>query len=55
MSYEQKRTKVVEMVDDLYGGDGMAVLNLVLDYMTGNDWEHLYNRLECDGAFNSED
>lgn len=38
-----------------YGGNGMAVLNLMLDYMTGNDWEHLYNRLEHDGAFNNED
>ena len=55
MSYEQKRSAICEMVDNLYGDDGMAVLNLMLDYMTGNDWEHLYNRLEHDGAFNNED
>lgn len=55
MSYEQKRSAICQMVDCLYGGDGMAVLNLMLDYMTGNDWEHLYNRLERDGAFETED
>lgn len=55
MTYEQKRTKVIEMVDDLYGSNGMAVLNLMTDYMSGNDWAHLYDRLEMDGAFNNND
>lgn len=51
MSYEQKRSAICEMVDNLYGGDGMAVLNLMLDYMDGGDWADLYGRLERDGVF----
>ncbi len=55
MSYEQKRTKVIELVDDCYGDNGMTVLNLMTDYMAGDDWADLYNRLERDGAFETED
>ena len=48
---EQKRSKVIQMIDDLYGDSGMAVVTLVTDYMSEEDWRHLYNRLEQDGAF----
>lgn len=51
MTNEKKRTKVIEMIDDLYGDSGMAVVNLVTDYMTEPDWGNLYDRLERDGAF----
>ncbi len=52
MNNEQKRARVIQMIDDLYGNSGMAVVNLVMDYMSEDDWGHLYNRLEQDGAFN---
>lgn len=52
MNNEQKRARVIQMIDDLYGNSGMAVVNLVMDYMSEDDWGHLYNRLERDGAFN---
>lgn len=52
MNNEQKRARVIQMIDDLYGNSGMAVVNLVTDYMSEDDWGHLYNRLEQDGAFN---
>lgn len=48
---DKKRAKVIEMIDDLYGDNGIAVMNLMLDYMSENDWGHLYDRLERDGAF----
>jgi len=40
------------MIDDLYGNDGMAVVNLIMDYMSDDNWGHLYDRLEQDGTFN---
>ena len=40
------------MIDDLYGNDGMAVVNLITDYMSDDNWGHLYDRLEQDGTFN---
>ena len=52
MNNEQKRARVIQMIDDLYGNSGMAVVNLVMDYMSEDDRGHLYNRLERDGAFN---
>jgi hypothetical protein len=51
MTNEKKRAKVIEMIDDLYGDNGMAVMNLMLDYMSEADWGNLYDRLERDGAF----
>lgn len=51
MDNEKKRAKVIEMIDDLYGESGMAVVNLMTDYMSEKDWGHLYDRLENDGAF----
>ena len=51
MTNEQKRSKVIQMIDDLYGDSGMAVVNLVMDYLSEEDWGHLYGRLEQDGAF----
>ena len=51
MTNEEKRSKVITMIDDLYGDSGMAVVNLMLDYMSEDDWGNLYDRLERDGAF----
>lgn len=51
MTDEKKRAKVIGMIDDLYGDSGMAVVNLMTDYMSDRDWGHLYDRLERDGAF----
>ena len=51
MTNDKKRTKVIEMIDDLYGDSGMAVVNLVTDYMSEDNWGNLYDRLERDGAF----
>ena len=51
MTNDEKRAKVITMIDDLYGDSGMAVVNLMMDYMSENDWGHLYDRLERDGAF----
>lgn len=51
MDNEKKRAKVIDMIDDLYGDNGMAVVNLILDYMSEKDWGHLYDRLDSDGAF----
>ena len=50
MNNEEKRTKVLTMIEDLYGASGMAVVNLVTDYMSAENWGHLYDRLEQDGA-----
>ena len=51
MTNDKKRAKVIEMIDDLYGDSGMAVVNLVTDYMSEENWGNLYGRLEQDGAF----
>lgn len=51
MTNDKKRAKVIEMIDDLYGDSGMAVVNLVTDYMSEADWGNLYDRLERDGTF----
>ena len=51
MNNEKKRSKVIEMIDDLYGDSGMAVVNLVTDYMSEADWGHLYDRPDSDGVF----
>lgn len=51
MNNEKKRAKVIEMIDDLYGDSGMAVVNLVTDYMTEADWGHLYDRLDTTARF----
>jgi len=51
MNKEEKRKKVIMMIDDLYGNDGMAVVNLITDYMSDDNWGHLYDRLEQDGTF----
>ena len=51
MTNEEKRSKVITMIDDLYGDSGMAVVNLVTDYMTEADWGNLYDRLDSDGSF----
>lgn len=51
MDNEKKRAKVIEMIDDLYDDNGMAVVNLMTDYMSEKDWGHLYDRLDRDGAF----
>ena len=51
MTNDEKRAKVITMIDDLYGDSGMAVVNLMMDYMSEDDWGHLYDRLESDGAF----
>lgn len=52
MNNDEKRKKVLTMIDDLYGNDGMAVVNLIMDYMSDDNWGHLYDRLEQDGTFN---
>ena len=52
MNNDEKRKKVLTMIDDLYGNDGMAVVNLITDYMSDDNWGHLYDRLEQDGTFN---
>ena len=51
MTNDKKRAKVITMIDDLYGNNGMAVVNLLMDYMSEDDWGNLYDRLERDGAF----
>lgn len=51
MTNDEKRAKVIEMIDDLYGNNGMAVMNLMLDYMSEDNWGNLYDRLERDGEF----
>ena len=55
MDNEKKRAKVIDMIDDLYGDSGMAVVNLMLDYMSEADWGHLYDRLDRDGAFRDDE
>lgn len=55
MTYEEKRSKVIDMVDDLYGDSGMAVLNMMTDYISSEDWVNLYDRLERDGAFKEKE
>lgn len=52
MNNDEKRKKVLTMIDDPYGNDGMAVVNLIMDYMSDDNWGHLYDRLEQDGTFN---
>lgn len=54
MDNEKKRAKVIEMIDDLYGDSGMAVVNLMTDYVSEKDWGHLYDRLDRDGAFRND-
>ena len=51
MDNEKKRAKVIKMIDGLYGDNGMAVVNLMTDYMSEKDWGNLYDRLDRDGAF----
>lgn len=51
MTNEEKRSKAIGLIDDLYGDNGMAVVNLLTDYMSEADWGNLYDRLERDGAF----
>lgn len=51
MTNDEKRAKVIDMIDDLYGDNGMAVVNLLTDYMSEDNWGNLYDRLERDGAF----
>jgi len=51
MTNEEKSSKVIGMIDDLYGDAGVAVVNLLTDYMSDDDWPDLYNRLERDGSF----
>jgi len=51
MTNEEKRSKVITMIDDLYGDSGMAVVNLVTGYMSEEDWGNLYDLLERDGEF----
>lgn len=51
MDNEKKRAKVIEMIDDLYGESGMAVVNLMTDCMSEADWGQLYDRLDRSGAF----
>jgi len=54
MDNDKKRAKVIEMIDDLYGDSGMAVMNLMMDYMSEADWGHLYDRLDRDDAFRND-
>lgn len=54
MDNEKKIAKVIKMIDDLYGDSGMAVVNLMTDYMSEADWGHLYDRLDRDGAFRND-
>ena len=51
MDNEKKRTKVLELIEDIYGDSGMAVVNLLMDYISDEDWGNLYDRLERDGSF----
>ena len=51
MNNDEKSKKVITMIDDLYGNAGMAVVNLIMDYMSDDNWGHLYDRLERDGTF----
>ena len=51
MTNDKKRAKVITLIEDVYGDNGMAVMNLMTDYMSDRDWGHLYDRLERDGAF----
>ena len=49
MTNEEKRAAVITMIDDLYGDNGSAVVNMLTDYVSEEDWGNLYDRLERDG------
>lgn len=51
MNNDEKRAKVIDLIDGLYGDGGNAVIIMVTDYLTDDDWGNLYDRLEHDGAF----
>ena len=51
MTNDKKRAEVIGLIDDLYGDAGSAVVNMVMDYMSEEDWGNLYDRLERDGMF----
>ena len=51
MTNDKKRAEVIGLIDDLYGDAGSAVVNMVMDYMSEEDWRNLYDRLERDGMF----
>lgn len=55
MRNDEKRSKVLDKIDDLYGDGGMAVATMVMDYMSDDDWANLYDRLEQDGMFEKDD
>ena len=55
MNNDEKRTKVLGLIDDLYGDGGMAVATMVMDYMSEEDWGNLYDRLEQDNMFDKPD
>lgn len=51
MDNNEKRTKAIGLIEDIYGESGMAVVNMMTDYLTDDDWANLYDRLERDGMF----
>ena len=51
MTNEEKRSKAIGLIDDLYGDAGSAVVNMLTDYISVEDWGNLYDRLERDGMF----
>lgn len=51
MTNEEKKSKAIGLIDDLYGDAGSAVVNMLMDYISEEDWGNLYDRLEQDGAF----
>jgi hypothetical protein len=55
MTNEEKRSKAIGLIDDLYGDAGSAVVNMLTDYISVEDWGNLYDRLEQDGMFRNED
>jgi hypothetical protein len=55
MRNDEKRSKVLDKIDDLYGDGGMAVATMVMDYMSDDNWANLYDRLEQDGMFEKDD
>ena len=54
MTNEEKRAAVITLIDDIYGDNGSAVVNMLADYVSEADWGHLYDRLERDGEFRND-
>ena len=48
-------TKSSKVINYLFELDGKSVVDLLMDYMTENAWENLYDRLDGDGVFDTDE